>query len=449
MFKIIYKHSFRCHLKNYLSMDYNLIPGLYIHIPYCYSKCDYCDFFSLPCHCVPDAYIDSLLNEYKIITASGEFLPNLNIKNPNSKTILPKLLLPPKINFSTIYIGGGNPGLLSPIQLKKILSTITNQTPPPKEVTIEVNPESVTKEWLEVAKTYGVTRLSLGVQSLNEKALFAVSRSTTLNATIKALNLINKYFLEDDNYTLNNIRTKKKQIEFNVDLIAGLPFDTSKTIISTIEKVLSYNPTHISFYQLTIESGTPLFKKIAKGALTIDKDKNNEYWLLGRNYLTSHGFKQYEVSNFHSATGNPSLHNMGYWRQQSYIALGAGGTSSIYFNATKNNLRAGVRWTNTLDIKKYINSLSSCTNNLQEKYCDIEYLDEKTLIFEYFMLGLRTTSGVSIKDFKSRYGHGIPPAIIDIFNKWKMEHLATVTHDNLKLTSSGLLILDKLLVELL
>lgn len=439
--------------------------NLYIHIPYCYSKCDYCDFFSIPCNAVPDEYIDALIGEW------------INTKNCDEL-----------VDFSTIYIGGGNPGLLSVAQLKRLVNNIiTKNDCAPKEFTIEMNPESVTKEWLENVIDCDVTRVSLGVQSLNDAALKAVKRSTTVGKTIKALSLINKYWVGGDNCTSGTIKHgadgdvvkgSKRDRAFNVDIIVGLPRDNKESLIATIDEVIKYNPNHISLYQLTIEEGTPLAKAINSSDVAIDQGENNNLWLTARKHLKNLGYIQYEVSNFYKkGIGAPSLHNMNYWHQGSYIGLGAGATSTVYWGVTSDSGDCAIRWTNTKDIGQYIKNntygginkrFSSGANGgsyyglkgagttkrkedggTTDKDNETEYLNIWTLLFEHFMLGLRTVEGVDIEGFSKRFGFTMPKCIRTLFENWEKRGLALISDTHCKLSDKGLLILDTLLIELL
>lgn len=342
-------------------------PGLYVHIPFCIKKCDYCDFFSVQCSGIPHDYVEAVVNH--------------------------TLYLVKKYNITgwkTIYFGGGTPGLLTPSQINTLFLGICGSTNNVcQEITFEMNPETVTKEKLECLEKLGCTRISLGIQSFNDSALAAVGRHCTSKKCIEGVDLIKKYWKKD----------------FNLDSIAGLPGQSSKEALESLQKVIDYNPQHISYYSLMIEEGTPLFDKVEKG-LVIERDECDSEWLAGRELLFKNGYSQYEVSNF-SKTGHESIHNKLYWQQKNYGGVGSGGTGTFY--SYKDGSFSGERWTNTQDIKKYTDfwknydfSLLNCNipGDLYEEY---EELDIETLEFEYLMMGLRTSEGVSQNNYSKRF----------------------------------------------
>lgn len=341
--------------------------SLYIHIPFCLSKCDYCDFFSIPkCGCVPDSYITAIKNE--ISWYGSEYGIN---------------------SFRTVYIGGGTPSLMSAGQMKDLLSFLNKKMNGCLECTIEMNPETVTDEKLAVAQNYGVTRLSLGIQSLNENALKAVNRHCSVKDIENALYLIKKNWKNT----------------LSLDVIAGLPGQSSEEFMSSLAKVLDYAPEHVSLYTLTIEDETPLAKRIDDGLLW-NADLADEQWLSGKEKLLSCGFEQYEVSNF-CKNGKESIHNMSYWQQKDYIGIGSGATGTVY--AFGEN-ESGFRWTNTSDVEKYIHFWASensliCACKIPRT---VEKLSLSTEEEEFFMMGFRTVAGVSSVEYERRFANLSP-----------------------------------------
>ncbi len=336
--------------------------GLYIHIPFCKTKCDYCDFFSIPNGgAVSDDYLQALLNE------SIHYSKKLDIQM-----------------WGTIYIGGGTPSLLSPRQIEFLLKGLKSAFDTwidPAEITMEMNPQSLTLEKLDAAYSGGVNRLSLGVQSLVDKSLESVHRMCTKDIAEKQLELVKKHWSG----------------RLNLDCIAGLPGQSEKEFCESLKKIVSYGPDHISLYTLTIEDGTPLEKKISKG-MAYDYDEADSQWLIGRDILESCGFHQYEVSNF-SRPGCRSLHNMAYWNQDCYVGIGSGATSSVYRYGAGQN---GIRWTNTRDIKHYIDYwLGNASEESVPR--DVEILDQSTQEFEFLMMGLRTMDGLSADEYRKRF----------------------------------------------
>lgn len=336
--------------------------SLYIHIPFCSQKCDYCDFFSKPTNgIIPEAYLAALKNEldFHKETYGIDF-------------------------WKTIYIGGGTPSLLSALQIEKLLGHLSKSISPERtrEFTIEMNPESMTKDKLEAAHNGGITRLSLGIQSLTPKSLCAINRHCSAQTSLDALELVKKNW----------------KGRLNLDAIAGLPQQTDQEFIDSLSKITDHYPDHISLYSLTVEEGSPLHKKIQNGLVNIDDEQSDRQWLAGRDLLESKGFHQYEVSNF-ARPGCESIHNMTYWKQENYCGAGAGASGTVYENEN-------LRWNNCQDIGKYINFW---TNPQAEGIPrETELLDEETREFEFLMLGLRTLKGINSEEYKRRFSTTTP-----------------------------------------
>lgn len=394
---------------------------LYIHIPFCVSKCDYCDFFSVPCkNKISNDYIEAVISEAEYKSQKYQ------VKE-----------------WDTIYIGGGTPSLLSAEQLDYLISSIkiiANKTKP-KEVTVEMNPESITIEKLEALQKAGATRLSIGIQSLSENALQNVHRHCSSKITIEALDIVKSLW----------------HGQLNVDVIAGLPKQTEDEYLNTIKKLFSYSPNHFSLYTLTIEDGTPLQKRIANGEI-YNSDEADRLWLLGRDLLEENGYAQYEVSNF-AKDKCQSVHNMAYWNQKDYVGLGAGACGTVY-NFTG---KCGIRHTNTTDIKKYVDFWLNYKKNgfLKEDLpFQTEELSLKTEEFEYLMMGLRTIYGVSSCAYKKKFS-SLPPyfgdlhkrmfntdGVYDEFYKKSYLKVHNNIHDNTiyRLTKDGILLLNTFLM---
>lgn len=344
---------------------------LYIHIPYCISKCDYCDFFSIPLLkkdsklenvFIPWDYIASLKNEIKYKISEYDIH-----------------------SLSTVYIGGGTPSLLLPEQIKEIFDVIKNECSIEKdsEITIEMNPETVTREKLIACRENGINRISLGIQSLSNNSLEGVHRHCNSEKAVAALDLIKK---EWDG-------------TFSVDVISGLPGTDDEIFESSIRKLIEYNPEHFSMYSLCIEQDTPLGKRIKKHEEEI-MDVADRQWLRGREILKENGYIQYEVSNF-ARKGFEAKHNSAYWKQEDYIGCGSGACQTLY---TFGPSGKGIRSTNTQNINQYIefwkdNSLKDFENIP----CTEERLTVRTEEYEFFMMGLRMLSGIDEQTYAERY----------------------------------------------
>ncbi|WP_294429507.1 radical SAM family heme chaperone HemW [uncultured Treponema sp.] len=389
--------------------------SLYIHIPFCKKKCDYCDFFSIgeadrrgKKNDLSDSYISSIINETRI------YADLYGISE-----------------WKSVYTGGGTPSLLSPQQSIDLFSGIKKIAPFSKdcEVTFEMNPDDVTESFLDACQKAGVNRLSMGIQALDDAALNAVNRGSSVEIIMRALEALKSHW---------NGR-------LSVDFIAGLPNHKWKSFENQFEILKQYPKIdHVSLYTLTVEENTPLWKKIEDGKINFSFERADRMWIKGRNILEKMGFMQYEVSNF-SKKGFESRHNQTYWHQENYIGVGAG-ASGTWYDFDK---KSALRWTNTLSIPSYIESA------LNRK---TEQLDEQTLEFEFLMLGFRCLSGVNDRDFERRFGKSLAQRIGDgieggVFSKWQKMRLATKTSTPngtvYALNRRGILLLNRFLEELM
>ena len=388
-----------------------MICSLYIHIPFCKSKCEYCDFFSVPCgnKCIPDEYVDALVQELDF-----------------------RIKLYKVHRFSTVYIGGGTPSLLKPIQLEKIMKKVLSLGIP-SEITMEVNPEDVTEELLVAMNDLGINRISCGIQALNDEVLQSVKRRGCVESVFNKIELIKKSW--------NGI--------FSVDIISALPNQSKSDFLDGLKKIVSFEPEHISMYALTIEESTPLGKKLQKGQLSYDFEAADEMWIAGRDFLINSGYVHYEVSNF-AKKGFDCEHNMAYWKLKNYIGIGAGAVGTIYSDRT-------VRWSNSTKLDSYISFWNKNLSDIKiDELCNIqsvENIDFNIQVFEYFMMGLRTSYGICKEEFEARFNIPIPEKFIKIFNEWEEKQMCqkkvSFNKTYYSLNSSGLLLLNEFLTELI
>ncbi|BDC93241.1 coproporphyrinogen III oxidase [Treponema bryantii] len=374
--------------------------SLYIHIPFCISKCAYCDFFSKPYEAVPDSYIDALCNEI-----------DFRISENNIKKL------------KTIYIGGGTPSLLTENQLKKIFSKIKSSVELAfdVEITIEVNPDDVTETLLRALFDCGVTRISCGIQSMNDSVLKKACRRADVQTNKNAMEIISQNWKGEVSY----------------DLISGLPGESEESLIAGLNELCLYKPDHISLYSLTIEENTPFGKQLAAGNLDYDFDYADKLWLAGRDFLEAHGYKWYEVSNF-CLPGKECRHNLVYWNHGNYIGCGSGACGTVYKPDG-----SGFRWTNNSDIDEYIK-----VQNGQPPQSS-ENIELETSQFEFFMMGLRKTIGISEKEYKEIFACGLPEKFLLLFNAWKEKGLCTLTQDGrYAMSREGMLFLNRFLEDL-
>jgi oxygen-independent coproporphyrinogen-3 oxidase len=384
----------------------SFIPArsLYVHIPFCASLCDYCDFYSVPL--TPSlagartltSYVERVLADLEAQAHKGIFAP------PGKSGQL-----------DTVYVGGGTPSLLSPPDLALLFHGIRGLVPwaTGAEVTIEANPEGITAPWLAACKAAGVNRISLGVQSLNDESLAAVHRGASGDCAIEALALLRNHWPGT----------------LSVDLIAGLPAETEASFRSGLDTVLSFRPHHVSLYALTLEPGTPLYGRVAP--------EDEEMWLLGRDILEDGGYAQYEVSNF-AQSGFECRHNLAYWESRSWAAAGAGASGTLFCDDG-----SALRYTADND---------SAGFHYRE-----EEVKRDTALFEYLMMGFRTRRGVSAADFEARFGASLAERIGAVspgglFSRWEEQGLAGCTEApegaRYFLTRPGLLWLNRFLREL-
>lgn len=322
-------------------------PSLYIHIPFCKSKCAYCDFYS--------------------IISSGEIISDyIGVLVTEIKNI--------KHKFSTIYIGGGTPTVLESTLLERLLKAISYLVDKDTEFSFEANPESLDEEKLKLLKFWGVNRLSIGVQSFSDEKLKKLNRLHTAEEAQSAI--IKAYQCGFDN--------------ISIDLIFGVWGETFSDWQSELQKVSSFPVVHISLYMLTYEKNTPLFsllkKKLVKPLCDEEVSRMYKY---NSYFLRKIGFNHYEVSNF--ARGDKFCrHNLNYWRNGSYLGLGAGAVSYL----------EGVRRKNIADVGDYIQR----AKKRESFYCWQERLSFRRHAQETLALGMRTSKGINFKYFFKKTG---------------------------------------------
>ena len=348
--------------------------SLYIHVPFCAGgKCDYCDFYSVITDekSIVDLYVKAVIEDVKYQ------IDYFNVKE-----------------IRTVYIGGGTPSVLGAKSLRFLLDglKILPGFSPVEEFSIEANPESVTDEFLSVCRDGGINRLSLGVQTFNEKSRLAVNRRGQAHLLEKQLGLVSNMFPG----------------AFSADLITGLPYQSEESVKEDVKRLLAFNPAHVSLYSLTVEEGTPLEKKIKTGVASVpDGDTADHLWLTGRDALVNAGFDHYEVSNF-ALAGKRCLHNIRYWSMDGWLGAGTCASGTVI---NENNGTAK-RFTFAPDLQSYINSPSIHKAVYEE-------LDRDALIRESLLMGYRYCEGPDMEKFKRRFGHSIEDCIPKTLERWK------------------------------
>lgn len=332
--------------------------GLYIHIPFCVKKCNYCDFYSLGC-------IDKM----------GEYIKALK------KQIIFESPLYKDYLIDTVFMGGGTPSLIEPNDFISLVETLKENFNfnTELEFTLEANPGTITREKLLAYKQAGVNRLSIGLQSTNDTELKALGRIHSYGEFLENYNLARECGFEN----------------ISVDVMYSLPNQTAKQLIETLEKVSALSPEHISSYCLKIEENTA-FGKMRDTLSLPSEDTEYEMYISMCEFLAKHGYMQYEISNF-AKNGYESRHNLKYWQSEEYLGFGPGAHSFI----------DGKRYYYSPDLTKYISSIEN-TQTAEKIYEENEAeVGEISKVDEYVMLKLRLSSGVSTDDFYARFGENL------------------------------------------
>lgn len=376
------------------------MSGLYIHIPFCKQACSYCDFYFVTRQEYKQDFVDELIRE-------------IHSKKDTRFT---------EETVRTIYFGGGTPSLLTPQQVESILDAIQDVFKvEPEEITFEMNPDDVTKEFLSGLKSAGINRASMGVQSFNPELLKFMHRAHSSEEAFRCLEL-----LQASQFNV-----------FTVDLIYGNPGQSLQSLEQDIDTILQFDPPHISAYSLTIEPQTRLGKQVKLGRTVPPEDDTvARHFDLVVEKLGEAGILQYEVSNY-AKPGKEALHNSNYWSHVNYLGLGPGAHSFWWDEDGK----SAKRWSNKADLKSYF------TGSWNEPF-EEEHLDHTNLAEERLMLGLRTRSGLSLQELATRYDFSFNPKQQEYLQELEIQKKAKIG-DRIQLTTKGLKIADAILLDLI
>ena len=392
------------------------MSGIYIHIPFCQSRCIYCDFYSTTHHEAKEAYIKALVKELTLRAGylQDEFSEPAEIK--------------------TIYLGGGTPSTLDASQLERIFSALyhTYRISSEAEITLEANPDDLTTEKIKELQSFPINRISIGIQTFNNRELHFLRRRHTAEQAIKAVK-------DCQNAGFSNI---------SIDLIYGLPEQTISQWQSNITQALQLDVPHISAYALIYEENTALWNLKEKGIISeTDEDTSLTMYNMLIDELSDHHFQHYEISNF-AQSGYYSRHNSSYWNSIPY--LGCGPSAHSYNGKSR-------QW-NTADLKLYIEKMQSCTQPSDFKYADWidrEYLDNQTRYNDYIMTRLRTCWGADLHFIETEFGtrlkdYCLQQASFHIKNgNLQLDKKNEQTKDGLlKLTRKGLFLSDGIISDL-
>ena len=385
---------------------------LYLHIPFCVKKCDYCDFLSFQAdERTQWEYVEAFMREIYYYGARMK-----------------------EYEVSTIFIGGGTPSYLDERKMCQILDALHRSfyIRSDVEVTIECNPGTLTKEKLQHYHKAGINRLSIGLQSADNEELQTLGRIHTYEQFLQTFVMAREAGFEN----------------INVDLISGIPYQTTEKFLTTLKKVVRLQPEHISAYSLIVEEGTPFFERYEldrqcqEAGLDTKALPNEEetYAILKatQKYLKEAGYEQYEISNF-AKKGQECRHNIGYWTRAYYLGMGLGASSMI----------ENVRFSNETDLHKYMES----TKNIQNKdfkqvearpviattmQKDVKRLLKSAQMEEFMFLGLRMNRGISKNIFEKTFGVSVESVYKEILEELTQKELLKISEDTIALTDRGM-----------
>lgn len=389
--------------------------GLYVHIPFCKTKCPYCDFNTYEgIEMLMTPYVDALCKE---ITLWGNVIGHTKVE--------------------TVFFGGGTPSFIGSDQIQHIMDTVTGsfQLNNATEITLEINPDDATSQKLEAFIESGINRLSFGVQSLDDGILKGIGRRHSAKDAVDAYNMAKVAGFKN----------------INLDLMYGLPNQTMVEWVETLNCAIGLQSEHISAYCLTLEGGTPMEKQVQQGHLpTPDPDLAAEMYLETINLLKNHGYIHYEISNW-AQKDKYSSHNLKYWGNEMY--LGVGPKAHSYLDQ--------YRFYQVKSPKAYINKV----HEWEETVCapgqnidstilsgvpvieSFEYIDKKLEMSETIFLGLRLLKGLDLVKFQERFGFDLISAFMPEVKELSELGLVEQINGNLKLTTKGLMLSNQVFVK--
>ena len=378
---------------------------LYIHIPFCKRKCEYCSFVSFAADSAQkDEYIEILLKEARI--RQSEFTDKID----------------------TVFIGGGTPSLLSPAQLERTVTGIRKylRSDSCTEFTIEANPGTLTEEFVGTAVRLGINRFSIGMQACQDAILKRLGRIHSYSDVRSSVSIMRKHHIEN----------------FNLDLIFGIPGQTLSDWEKTLDAAISLHPAHISAYGLIPEEGTPLFERLTIGEIELpSQEEERKMYDLALKRLAESGYRQYEISNF-ALEGYECRHNIGYWTQVPYVGLGVSAASMRITGMTEKGMQC-IRKKNPDSLADYYRMILE-----QDETCaETETVNPEEARFETMMLALRMNSGISERRFYEMHGMRIEDCYGTKLAEMQQKGLMKHENGSWSLTRKGMDIQNTVLVE--
>jgi oxygen-independent coproporphyrinogen-3 oxidase len=366
--------------------------GLYIHVPFCLSKCGYCSFYSIASPQLIPEFVKAVSREMAFYKKSFQ-------------------------SFDTIYIGGGTPSLLSIQDIDEVLKAVNDhfnidrQT----EITMEVNPGDVSLEYFQQLRKQGINRLNIGIQSFNDSLLKFLGRRHSAEESIVALEGARQAGFDN----------------IGIDLIYGVYGQDMKTWRETLNKALPFFPEHLSCYQLSLDGRTPLDKQYRKESLQLPTENEAlDFFMTTSKTLTDAGYIHYEVSNFARTDSLKSRHNMKYWRHAPYLGLGPAAHSFLDSR----------RWWNKADIKAYLNAVGEGKKPVDKS----ESLSKEQLALESLFLSMRTKDGIHLQQYKNRFDADILVDKKQVIDELMKNGLLELKDGRLKPTLDGMAVADSL-----
>jgi oxygen-independent coproporphyrinogen-3 oxidase len=391
--------------------------GLYVHIPFCLRKCSYCDFVSYPVHSFDTSrYCEAVVSELEMLFAGRPCLCNVPFDFG--------IFWPP---VSTVFIGGGTPTVLPLDELSCIIECINKVTGVSRrsssgsevEFSVEANPGTVSHEYLSRLRSLGVNRISMGLQSTNDRHLAMLGRPHTFSEFLDA-------YESAVSAGFSNI---------SVDLMYGLPYQTLDEWREDIARVVALAPAHISCYALTVAEGTDLCSRLAAGSLPQPSDDlAADMYLYAASALPEAGYVHYEISNY-AKPGMECRHNQIYWANGYYAAVGVAAHSHLPM----------VRYANTEDVEHYVSMIDMGLRTVEQ----VERLSQERELSDTFILGLRTSAGIDIPSLSDRFGVEPVSELVERLERLSATGLVSVSDGRVRLTDRGMLLSNEIMVELL
>ena len=367
---------------------------LYLHIPFCIKKCDYCDFLSGPStRTGQESYIYALLREIKAVSAVE------------------------KRSVDTVFIGGGTPSVPECDVMEKLLQGLQENFhfSPNAEITIEANPGTLTSEKLALYRKYGINRISIGLQSPKDEELEVLGRIHNYRQFLESYQMAREA-------GFSNI---------NVDMMFAIPGQSYEGWIEHLRTVAELGPEHISAYSLIVEEGTPFSKRELE---LPDEDTEYRMYEDVAKVLGEYDYHQYEISNY-AKENRECRHNEGYWQRKDYLGLGLGAASLI----------GNERFTNTRDMQEYLEN-SGVPERIRK---DREVLTEKDEMAEFMFLGLRMTEGVSKAEFQEYFGNAVEKIYGEVLEKYKRQGMLAEKENRIFLTRAGIHVSNVVMADFL